>query len=124
MWAPQLAQHLAEVWYRDHVTDARTKQSANPEAASRLGGVGDQIANALAEFVVRLVQSDGGEVYLVSATSDEVHLHLAGTCAGCPGAAITRQHLLEPVVQRVAPLATLKVTTGWRVPDGAKRVAS
>jgi Fe-S cluster biogenesis protein NfuA len=77
---------------------------------------------ALSEFVAALVRADGGELYLVAASQDDVHLHLTGTCAGCPGASMTRERLLEPAVHGVAPKATLKVTTGWRVPDGAKRV--
>ena len=80
------------------------------------------VMKALADFVVELVRADGGELYLVSVTADEVHLHLTGTCAGCPGAAITRERLLEPAVRSVAPKATVRVTTGWNVPDGARKV--
>jgi Fe-S cluster biogenesis protein NfuA len=85
-------------------------------------GVGAQVVKALTEFVAALVEADGGELYLVAATSDDVHLHLTGTCAGCPGATMTRDRLLEPAVHAAAPKATLRVTTGWRVPDGARRV--
>jgi hypothetical protein len=35
---------------------------------------------------------------------------------------MTRERLLEPTVHGVAPKASVKVTTGWRVPDGAKKV--
>ncbi|MBX3188356.1 MAG: NifU family protein [Labilithrix sp.] len=80
------------------------------------------IERALSEFVSALVKADGGEIYVVSATADDVHLHLTGTCAGCPGATMTRERLLEPAVHGVAPKATLKVTTGWRVPDGATKI--
>ena len=87
-----------------------------------LVGVNGQVMKALSEFVVALVHADGGEIYLVSATSDDVHLHLTGTCAGCPGATMTRERLLEPAVRGAAPKANVKVTTGWRVPEGAQRV--
>jgi Fe-S cluster biogenesis protein NfuA len=87
-----------------------------------LVGVNGQVMKALSEFVVALVRADGGEIYLVSATSDDVHLHLTGTCAGCPGATMTRERLLEPAVRGAVPKATVKVTTGWRVPEGALRV--
>ena len=53
---------------------------------------------------------------------DPAHLHLTGTCAGCPGATMTRERLLEPAVRGAAPKATVRVTTGWRVPEGARRV--
>lgn len=92
------------------------------EAASGTNGLGGQIATALADYALALVRADGGELYLVSASQDDVHLHLAGTCAGCPGAAMTRERLLEPAVRTVAHKANVKVTTGWKVPDGARRV--
>jgi Fe-S cluster biogenesis protein NfuA len=81
-----------------------------------------EVMKALAELAAPLVKADGGELYLVSATGDDVHVHLTGTCAGCPGATMTRERLLEPTVHGVVPKATLKVTTGWRVPDGARKV--
>ncbi len=81
-----------------------------------------KVMEALETFVFELVEADGGELYVVSATPEDVHLHLAGTCAGCPGATMTRERLLQPAVHDAIPRATLKVTTGWRVPDGAHRV--
>ena len=85
-------------------------------------GVTGLVTKALSEFVAALVKADGGELYLVSATQDDVHLHLTGTCAGCPGATMTRERLLQPAVHSAAPQATLRVTTGWRVPEGARKV--
>jgi Fe-S cluster biogenesis protein NfuA len=107
------------------VNEVATKPSEKPkaDAADAIGaGVNGQITKALSEFVVALVKADGGELYLVSASHEDVHLHLSGTCAGCPGATMTRERLLEPAVLSAAPRANLKVTTGWRVPDGAKKV--
>lgn len=83
------------------------------------------VAKALSDFAVKLVHADGGELYLVSATTDDVHVHLSGTCAGCPGATMTRERLLEPTVHGAAAnmaRATVKVTTGWRVPEGASKI--
>ncbi len=82
----------------------------------------DPVVKALSELAVPLVKADGGELYVVSLTSDDVHVHLTGTCAGCPGASMTRERLLEPTVHGVAPKLNVKLTTGWRVPDGAKKV--
>jgi Fe-S cluster biogenesis protein NfuA len=116
------------------VTDVATKASDQAKtdvqtASSGGGGVraGDtammgSVTKALSEFVAALVKADGGELYLVSATADDVHLHLTGTCAGCPGATMTRERLLEPAVRGAAPKATVKVTTGWTVPEGAHKV--
>jgi Fe-S cluster biogenesis protein NfuA len=82
----------------------------------------DQVIKALAELAVPLVRADGGELYVVSVTGEDLHVHLTGTCAGCPGATMTRERLLEPTIHGVAPKLTVKVTTGWRVPEGAKKV--
>lgn len=82
----------------------------------------EQVIRALSELAVPLVKADGGEVYLVSLTTEHVHVHLTGTCAGCPGATMTRERLLEPTVHGVAPRLTVKVTTGWHVPDGAQKL--
>jgi Fe-S cluster biogenesis protein NfuA len=82
----------------------------------------DRVIEALSELAVPLVKADGGELYVVSVTAEDVHVHLAGTCAGCPGATITRERLLEPTVHGVSPKLAVKVTTGWRVPDGARKV--
>ena len=95
---------------------------SNELEETTLLGVNGQVMKALADFVVALVRADGGEIYVVSATSDDVHLHLTGTCAGCPGATMTRERLLEPAVHGAAPKANVRVTTGWRVPEGARRV--
>jgi Fe-S cluster biogenesis protein NfuA len=116
------------------VTDVATKASKPPKtepaetiappASDRTTNVSGEVVHALSSFVVALVHADGGELYVVSATHDDVHLHLTGTCAGCPGATMTRERLLEPAVHHAAPRATLKVTTGWRVPEGATKVES
>jgi Fe-S cluster biogenesis protein NfuA len=87
-----------------------------------MGDLGSLVSRALSELAAALVEADGGQLYLVSATPDDVHVHLTGTCAGCPGSTMTRERLLEPTVRGVAPKATVKVTTGWRVPDGAQKI--
>lgn len=69
-----------------------------------------------------MVRADGGVMYLVSVTTDDIHIHLAGACAGCPGSQFTRDRLIEPMLTNAAPKAKLKLTTGWRVPDGARKV--
>jgi Fe-S cluster biogenesis protein NfuA len=85
-------------------------------------GSRDQIIKMCREILAPLVKADGGEMYLVSVGAEEVHIHLAGTCAGCPGASLTRARVLEPAIASVAPKLTLRVTTGWIVPGGSERV--
>jgi len=107
---------------RDEATAKKGDPAPPSDPGQAPGPLGGPMLAALSEFVAALVRADGGELYLVNASDDDVHLHLTGTCAGCPGAAMTRERLLEPAVHGVAPKAVVKVTTGWRVPDGAKRV--
>ena len=74
------------------------------------------------DVLAPLVRADGGVLYLVSVATDDVHIHLAGTCSGCPGAAITRDRMLEPALRSVLPKAKLRLTTGVRVPPEAEKV--
>lgn len=69
-----------------------------------------------------LVVADGGVMFVVKANAEDVHLHLTGTCAGCPGASHTRDGVIAPAIRTVASKARVVVTTGPRVPDGAKRI--
>ena len=108
----------------DVATKASEQRKTDPSETSTAAptGVLGQVFRALSEFVADLVKADGGELYLVSATNDDVHLHLTGTCAGCPGATMTRERLLEPAVRGAVPKASVKVTTGWTIPEGARKV--
>jgi Fe-S cluster biogenesis protein NfuA len=74
------------------------------------------------DVLAPLVAADGGVMYLVKAAGDDVHIHLTGTCAGCPGASLTRDGVIAPAVRTVKPKARVVVTTGYRVPDGAKKI--
>lgn len=94
------------------------------ESVSATSNEVTRVTKALTEFVAALVAADGGELYLVAASNDDVHVHLSGTCAGCPGASMTTERLIGPVVQGVLPKASLKVTTGFRIPPGARRVTA
>ena len=82
----------------------------------------DSVMKACTDLLAPLIRADGGEMYVVTATADDIHIHLAGTCAGCPGAMMTRDRLVEPTLHQVAPKANVRVTTGWRIPEGARKV--
>jgi len=84
--------------------------------------VREKILKSCKELVAPLVVADGGELYVVSVTPDDVHVHLAGACAGCPGATLTKEHLVGPAIAAVAPKVAVTLTTGWRIPQGAERV--
>jgi Fe-S cluster biogenesis protein NfuA len=82
----------------------------------------DQVLEALQALVAPLVHVDGGELYLIRSEGDEVALHLAGTCSGCPGATLTTRGIIEPALRTVLPQLRLVVTTGMIVPEGATRL--
>jgi Fe-S cluster biogenesis protein NfuA len=74
------------------------------------------------EILAPLVKSDGGQMYLVRLEGDDVHIHLAGTCAGCPGAALTGEKIISPALRAALPKVRLVVTTGVKIPEGAAKV--
>ena len=74
------------------------------------------------DVLAPLVQADGGDMFLVHVTEASVVLHLAGTCSGCPGATLTSRSIIEPAVRALSPHARVTVTTGAKIPAGARRV--
>jgi Fe-S cluster biogenesis protein NfuA len=82
----------------------------------------DQLLKVCTEVIAPLVRADGGELYLVAVEPDQLTLHLAGTCSGCPGAVLTTRGVIEPAVHAVAPSARVVVTNGSKVPEGASIV--
>lgn len=98
------------------VSDAPPRPEDGGDALAGLTKLGRDV-------LAPLVAADGGVMYLVKASADEVHFHLTGTCAGCPGAALTRDGMIVPAVRTVLPKARVVVTTGFRVPEGAVKIS-
>ena len=61
-------------------------------------------------------------MFLVGVTGDAVHIHLSGSCSGCPGVSHTRDDVFLPVIQATLPKARVTVTTGMHAPAGATKV--
>jgi Fe-S cluster biogenesis protein NfuA len=74
------------------------------------------------EILAPMVKNDGGEMYLVKVDGEDVYIHLAGTCAGCPGASITGDKVILPALRTAAPKLRVFVTTGVKVPEGAEKL--
>ncbi len=126
----------------DSVTSVQSRTSPDPDAtgpidtsaASPLAttlsdeklvdrvGEDPAIVKLCRDVLAPLVAADGGVMYVVRADGEEVHVHLTGTCAGCPGAALTRDGVITPAVRTLAPKARVVVTTGPRVPEGARKL--
>jgi Fe-S cluster biogenesis protein NfuA len=87
------------------------------DAAARVRA---QIVKICREILAPLVKTDGGEMYLVRVDGDDVHIHLSGACAGCPGATLTSDKVLLPALRAASPKARIVLTTGSRVPEGAE----
>jgi Fe-S cluster biogenesis protein NfuA len=84
--------------------------------------VKEQIAKVCREILAPIVKIDGGEMYLVRFDGDDVHIHLAGTCAGCPGSSITGDKVILPALRTAAPKVRVVMTTGVRIPEGAQKL--
>jgi Fe-S cluster biogenesis protein NfuA len=84
--------------------------------------VKEQIAKICREILAPLVRTDGGEMYLVTFEGDDLHIHLSGTCAGCPGVSMTGDKVILPALRAAVPKLRLVVTTGVNVPEGAEKL--
>jgi Fe-S cluster biogenesis protein NfuA len=84
--------------------------------------VRETIAKLCREIIAPLIRTDGGEMYLVRFDGDEMHVHLSGTCAGCPGATITGDKVILPALSIAAPKLRLVLTTGINIPVGAEKL--
>jgi Fe-S cluster biogenesis protein NfuA len=82
----------------------------------------EQITRICRDVLAPLVKSDGGEMFLLRFDGEDVHIHLSGACAGCPGASITGDKVILPVLRAAVPKVRLVVTTGIKVPQGAQRL--
>lgn len=87
-----------------------------------MAGSIDQLLKVCREVVAPLVHADGGKVYVVAVEPDQLTLHLAGMCSGCPGVTLTARSVIEPAIHAVAPSARVVVTSGVVVPEGASLV--
>ena len=68
-----------------------------------------------------MLRADEGELYIVSVDDNELIIHLAGTCSGCPGAGMTIRSVIEPAVRQLSEEVRLIVTVGAKMPPGALR---
>ena len=82
------------------------------------------VVDICTRFIAPLIEADGGDLFIVAASDDEVHLHVTGTYAGCPGVPFAADHVFLPIVRTVLPNAKLTVTSGWKPPEGSVRVMS
>ncbi len=82
----------------------------------------DQLARICREVLAPLVKTDGGEMSLVRFDGDDVHIHLSGACAGCPGATLTGDKVILPALRVALPKVRVIISTGVKIPEGAQRL--
>lgn len=82
----------------------------------------EEMINALEAILAPMVESDEGELFLVSHKDDRLHLHLRGRFAGCPGNGLVVAHLITPLVRAIEEKLEVEVTSGAILPPGATRI--
>ena len=106
----------------------RARWGRRPHATRRCDSLTDvsspreNLLKVCSDIIAPLVHADGGELFVVSIDEGSIALHLAGKCAGCPGATLTSASIIEPAIHAVAPQVRVTVTSGFHVPDGASVV--
>ena len=82
----------------------------------------EKLLKVCSDIIAPLVHADGGELFVVSIEDASIALHLAGKCAGCPGATLTTAAIIEPAIHAIAPFMRVVVTAGFQIPEGATAV--
>ena len=82
----------------------------------------EHVERTLRDTIAPMVEADGGTLFRVPRADGALQLHLAGACAGCPGARTTITELIEPAMRAAGFRGPVDVTSGWTVPTGAERV--
>jgi NifU-like protein len=80
-----------------------------PVEESPEGARASAIEALLREVARPLLARDGGNVELVSVRGHEVVIRLTAACAGCPGAGVTTEHVLAPLLRTVVDGLVLRV---------------
>jgi Fe-S cluster biogenesis protein NfuA len=71
------------------------------------------------DILAPLVRVDGGELQVLRFEGDDVHIHLSAACAGCPGATLTADKVIQPALTSIAPAIRVVLTTGARKADAS-----
>ena len=81
------------------------------------------LQSLVSDVLAPLVASDGGRLSIVDQSAERLTLHLGGAYAGCPGNTLAIRRVLEPLIRAYYPSVHLTVTSGAKVPAGAKRLS-
>jgi len=82
----------------------------------------DRLISELRRVLVPLLSRDGAQLHFVGAESNRIRLHLTGRYSGAPGLNLVIRRIIEPTVFKISPGATVDVSSGPLVPDGAEEL--
>lgn len=84
----------------------------------------DELKNALERVIAPMVESDEGELFLVEDSGKDIHLHLRGRFAGCPGNELVTEQVVRPLIHAIRPQAHVQVSSGAILPEGAVKISA
>ncbi len=87
---------------RSYFLSAGHRLTAQVSAASS-GGLEDEVRAVLAERIVPAIQSDGGDLQLVSIDDGVVFVELQGACRSCPASTMTLKQGVERTLLQAFP---------------------
>jgi Fe-S cluster biogenesis protein NfuA len=123
---PQEARATAEPAPRtgDDAGDGAEGESPAPDPGPSRDPVPprEAILRVVRDVIAPLVHADGGDLHVVSADDAGIALHLSGRYSGCPGNTLARRRVIEPLIAKAAPGATVTVTSGPLIPAVAEPV--
>ena len=84
-------------------------ESVTPINQQELGEVETRIVDILDEFVKPAVESDGGNIRLMSYEEGVVSVLLQGACSGCPSSTVTLKQGIENLLKKMLPTLVKEV---------------
>lgn len=78
------------------------------------------LSEVMQRLVAPLVLADRGELYVIRLDREVIELHLRGRFSGCPGSPLAIREVLEPALRLAAPEASIRISSGEILPEGAR----
>lgn len=82
------------------------------------------LQSLVSDVLAPLVASDGGRLSITDQSAERLSLHLSGAFSGCPGNTLAIRRVIEPLIRAYYPAIQLTITSGAKIPVGAKRLAT
>lgn len=76
------------------------------------------VDEVLEQLIEPLIRQDGGELFVLARSDEEISLHLRGKFSGCPGNTLVIRRVIEPALKRIAPQLRVSISSGEILPAG------